>query len=245
MRVLLVEDDARTTHDVSMMLRASGIVTDATARGEEALELAALYDYDIVLLNLMLPDMEGYDVLRRLRGARIETPVLVLSGLAGAQPRIQALATGADDVITKPFDQQELVARVQAIVRRARGFSKSVLLVGPLSLDISVQEARIHDQALHLTRKEYAILELMTLRKGQAVSKEAFLNHLYGGIDEPDAKIIDVFVCKLRKKLADAGASDLVSTIWGRGYLLRDVRAETPEMPWCSRVGLPMSRLAA
>ncbi len=129
---------------------------------------------------------------------------------------------GADDYITKPFDQQELVARIQAIVRRAKGFSQPTLSVGPLTLNLGSREVLVDGRAVHLTGKEYAVLELLTLRKGVVLTKEAFLNHLYGGMDEPEVKIIDVFICKLRKKLASAGAAELIGTVWGRGYVLRE-----------------------
>ncbi|MCI0752598.1 response regulator transcription factor [Teichococcus vastitatis] len=225
MRVLLVENDAVVARGISLMLRSADMITDVAATGEETLELASLYDYDIVVLDSMLSDMEGCDVIRRLRSARIETPVLVLCGLSGAQPRVRALSSGADDVLNKPFDPQELMARIQAIVRRSRGFSQPTLVVGPLSLNIGARQARVNGQMVPLTGKEYAILELLTLRKGMALSRDVFLNHLYGGIDEPEGKIIDVFVCKLRRKLADAGADGLIGTHWGSGYVLREVRA--------------------
>jgi two-component system cell cycle response regulator CtrA len=222
MRTLLVEDDLTTARGVSMMLKAASMMVDVASTGEEALELAALYDYDIVILDLMLPDMEGYEVVRRLRGNRVETPVLILSGLSRPQAKVKGFGMGADDFITKPFDQQELLARIQAIVRRAKGFSQPTLSVGSLTLNLGSREVRVDGRDVHLTGKEYAILELLTLRKGLVLTKEVFLNHLYGGIDEPEAKIIDVFICKLRKKLAQAGAGELIGTVWGRGYVLRD-----------------------
>ncbi|MBE7158460.1 MAG: response regulator transcription factor [Rhodospirillales bacterium] len=222
MRVLLVEDDVTAARGIALMLQATGMVADTADTGEEALELARLYEYDMVLLDLMLPDMEGYEVVRRLRAGRNETPVLMLSGLQGAQARIKAFSLGADDFITKPFDQSELLARIQAIVRRANGFSQATLNVGPLCLDLNTREARVHGRSVPLTGKEYAILELLTLRKGAVLTKEAFLNHLYNGMDEPEVKIIDVFICKLRKKLMQAGADNLINTVWGRGYVLRE-----------------------
>jgi two-component system cell cycle response regulator CtrA len=222
MRVLLVEDDTIVARGVSLALKAASMIVDISDTGEEALELARLYDYDIIVLDLMLPDMEGYEVVRRLRAARIETPVLILSGLTRPQAKVRGFGMGADDYITKPFDQQELVARIQAIVRRAKGFSQPTLSIGPLTLNLGSREVLVEGRNVHLTGKEYAVLELLTLRKGVVLTKEAFLNHLYGGMDEPEVKIIDVFICKLRKKLAQAGASDLIGTVWGRGYVLRD-----------------------
>jgi two-component system cell cycle response regulator CtrA len=222
MRVLLVEDDTIVARGITLALRSSSMIVDPADTGEEALELARLYDYDIIVLDLMLPDMEGYEVVRRLRSSRVETPVLILSGLTRPQAKVRGFGMGADDYITKPFDQQELVARIQAIVRRAKGFSQPTLTVGPLTLNLGSREVVVEGRNVHLTGKEYAVLELLTLRKGIVLTKEAFLNHLYGGMDEPEVKIIDVFICKLRKKLAQAGAADLIGTVWGRGYVLRD-----------------------
>jgi two-component system, cell cycle response regulator CtrA len=222
MRALLIEDDLTAARGLSLMLRSGGTVVDQADTGEEALELAKHYDYDIVILDLMLPDMEGYEVVRRMRLARIDTPVLILSGLSRPQAKVKGLGMGADDFITKPFDKAELLARIQAVVRRSKGFSQPVLRVGPLHLNLDSREVTVGGKPVHLTGKEYAILELLVLRKGMVLTKEAFLNHLYGGMDEPEMKIIDVFVCKLRKKLAQAGADGLIGTVWGRGYMIRD-----------------------
>jgi two-component system, cell cycle response regulator CtrA len=222
MRVLMVEDDITTSRGLVAMLKAAAMVVDAVDTGEEALELARLYDYDIVLLDLGLPDMEGYEVVRRLRAGRVETPVLILSGLNRPGAKVKGFGMGADDFITKPFDGQELVARIQAVVRRAKGFAQPTLSVGPLTLNLASREVLVDGAPVHLTGKEYAVLELLTLRKGTVLTKEAFLNHLYGGLDEPEVKIIDVFICKLRKKLAQAGADNLIGTVWGRGYVMRE-----------------------
>jgi len=222
MRILLVEDDLTAARGITLMLKSQGMIVDAADTGEEGLELARLYDYDLVILDLMLPDMEGYEVVRRLRAARHSTPVLILSGLSRPAAKVKGFGLGADDFIVKPFDGAELIARIQAIVRRAKGFAQPTVSVGNLLLDLGAREASIGGRAVHLTGKEYAILELLTLRKGMVMTKEAFLNHLYGGMDEPEVKIIDVFICKLRKKLAQAGCDELIGTVWGRGYVLRD-----------------------
>ena len=226
MRVLLVEDDLTSARGISLMLKAGGMVVDIADNGEEAGELVRHYDYDIVVLDLMLPDMEGYEVVRRMRAARIETPVLILSGLSRPQAKVKGLGMGADDFISKPFDKAELLARMQAIVRRSKGFSQPMLRVGSLQLNLDSREVLVNATPVHLTGKEYAILELLVLRKGMVLTKEAFLNHLYGGMDEPEMKIIDVFICKLRKKLAMAGAGSLIGTVWGRGYMMRDPSGE-------------------
>ncbi|WP_420404630.1 response regulator transcription factor CtrA [Nisaea sp.] len=228
MRVLLVEDDTATAQSIELMLKSEGFVVDVTEHGEDGLEIGRLYDYDIILLDLMLPDLDGYEVLRRLRSSKVETPILILSGLSEMDNKIKGLGFGADDYLTKPFDRRELIARMQAIIRRSKGHSDSVIETGPISVNLTTRSAEVDGMPVHLTGKEFAILELLSLRKGTTLTKEMFLNHLYGGIDEPELKIIDVFVCKLRKKLSKAtGGANHIETVWGRGYVLRDPDAET------------------
>ncbi len=223
MRVLLVEDDTYTAKSIELILRSEGFVVDATDLGEDGLETGKLYDYDIIILDLMLPDIDGYEVLRRLRAARVNTPILILSGLLEPDKKIEGLGSGADDYLTKPFDMGELIARIHALVRRSKGHSESLIRTGELVVNINTRTVEVDDQALHLTGKEYGILVLLSLNKGSIVTKEMFLNHLYGGFDEPDPKIIDVFICKLRKKLkAATGGDDYIETLGGRGYMLRD-----------------------
>lgn len=227
MRVLLVEDDQATSRSIELMLKQEGFVCDTSALGEDGLEVGKLYDYDIILLDLMLPDMDGYEVLRRFRAARIKTPILILSGLTELDAKIKGLGFGADDYLTKPFDKRELLARIHAIVRRAKGHSQSIIKTGKLNVNLEARTVEAGARPLHLTGKEYAILELLSLRKGTTLTKEMFLNHLYGGIDEPELKIIDVFVCKLRKKLSTAcDGENYIETVWGRGYVLRDPPAK-------------------
>ncbi len=223
MRVLLVEDDASTAKSIELMLKSEGYIIDVTDLGEDGLDLGKIYDYDIIILDLMLPDMDGYDVLKALRDSKVETPVLILSGLAELDNKIKALGFGADDYLTKPFDKRELVARIQAIVRRSQGHAQSIIETGKIKVNLDSRTVEVNDKPLHLTGKEYGIIELLSLRKGTTLTKEMFLNHLYGGMDEPEVKIIDVFVCKLRKKLEDAaGGENYIETVWGRGYVLRD-----------------------
>jgi two-component system cell cycle response regulator CtrA len=227
MRALLVEDDQTTARSIELILKSENIVVDVTELGEEGLEVGRLYDYDIILLDLMLPDMDGYEVLRRLREAKVETPILILSGLAELDHKIKGLGFGADDYLTKPFDRRELVARIQAIVRRSKGHASSMVTVGGLSVDLAERTVSVDGTSVHLTGKEFGVLELLTLRKGTTLTKDIFLNHLYGGIDEPELKIIDVFVCKVRKKLATAsGGENYIATVWGRGYVLRDPQSD-------------------
>ncbi len=223
MRVLLIEDDPSTQLSVKLMLESAGMVVDTTDLGEDGLEIGKLYDYDIMILDLMLPDMDGLEVLRRLRDSRVTTPVLILSGLTESETKVKGLGIGADDYLTKPFDKSELLARVQAIIRRSAGHSQSVIKTGRLAVNLDAHTVEVDGQKIHLTGKEYGILELLSLRKGTTLTKEMFLNHLYGGMDEPELKIIDVFICKLRKKLSEANSGDhYIETVWGRGYVLRD-----------------------
>jgi len=226
MRVLVVEDDPATRQSIELMLRKEQWVVDSTNLGEDGLEIGKLYDYDIIIVDLMLPDMDGFDVIRGLRDARVETPVMILSGLTESDRKVRGLGVGADDYLTKPFDRAELVARIQAIVRRSKGHAQPTVAVGRLEVNLEARTAAIDGQPLHLTGKEYGILELLAMRKGMTLTKEQFLNHLYGGIDEPELKIIDVFICKLRKKLTTASNGDnYIETVWGRGYVLRDPAA--------------------
>jgi len=223
MRILLVEDDPTTAQSIELMLKSAGMVVDTTGLGEDGLEISRLYDYDLIVLDIMLPDIDGYEFLRRLRASRTETPVLILSGLGESEQKVKGLGVGADDYLTKPFDKDELVARIQAIVRRSKGHAQSIIKTGKLAINLDARTVEIDNKPLHLTSKEYGILELLSLRKGTTLTKEVFLNHLYGGIDEPELKIIDVFVCKLRKKLSQAtGGDNYIETVWGRGYVLRD-----------------------
>lgn len=223
MRVLLIEDDYAVTQSISTILKKEGMVVDTTDDGEDGLDLGKLYDYDIILLDLNLPGMNGYDVLKSLRNSKNETPVLILSGLSEPDKKIKGLGYGADDYLTKPFNSGELVARIKAIIRRRHNHADSIIKTGLVEVNLNTQTVSVDGKDLHLTGKEYGIMELLSLRKGSTLNKEQFLNHLYGGIDEPELKIIDVFICKLRKKLEKAsGGKNYIETVWGRGYILKD-----------------------
>jgi two-component system cell cycle response regulator CtrA len=226
MRVLLIEDDSAMAQSIELMLKSDGFNVYGTDLGEEGIDLGKIYDYDIILLDLNLPDMSGFEVLRSLRVAKVKAPTLILTGLDSIEDKVRALGFGADDYLTKPFHKDELVARIHAIVRRSKGHAQSVIQTGDLIVDLDTKKVEVGGTRLHLTRKEYQMLELLSLRKGIAVTKEMFLNHLYGGMDEPEPKIIDVFICKLRKKLADSsGGHEFIETVWARGHVLSEPTA--------------------
>jgi two-component system cell cycle response regulator CtrA len=223
MRILLVEDDPTTSRSIELMLTHANLNVYCTDLGEEGIDLAKLYDYDLILLDLNLPDMNGHEVLRQLRLSRVETPILILSGADDTDSKIKGFGFGADDYMTKPFHREELVARIHAIIRRSKGHAQSMIRIGKIDVNLDAKTVTVGDNAVHLTGKEYQMLELLSLRKGTTLTKEMFLNHLYGGMDEPELKIIDVFICKLRKKLAEAtGGDNYIETVWGRGYVIRD-----------------------
>ncbi|NOX73053.1 MAG: response regulator transcription factor [Alphaproteobacteria bacterium] len=236
MRILLVEDDPTTSKSIELMLGNANLNVYATDLGEEGIDLAKLYDYDLILLDLNLPDMNGHEVLRQLRRARIDTPILILSGNDDAQNKIKGFGFGADDYLTKPFHREELIARIHAIIRRSKGHAQSIITTGAILVNLDAKTVEVGGAPVHLTGKEYQMLELLSLRKGTTLTKEMFLNHLYGGMDEPELKIIDVFICKLRKKLSVAtGGENNIETVWGRGYVLRD--PEWLELPEPMAVG--------
>jgi two-component system cell cycle response regulator CtrA len=223
MRVLLIEDDSATAQSIELMLKSESFTVYTTDLGEEGIDLGKIYDYDIILLDLNLPDMSGFEVLRKLRVSKVKSPVLILSGLAGTEDKVRGLGFGADDYMTKPFHKDELVARIHAIVRRSKGHAQSVINTGGLRINLNSKTAEINGARVHLTGKEYQMLELLSLHKGTTLTKEMFLSQLYGGMDEPGMKIIDVFICKLRKKLATASeGKDYIETVWGRGYVMRE-----------------------
>ena len=243
MRALVIEDDPVSARLIESALASENVVFEPTDRGEEGLELAKLYDFDIIILDLRLPDIDGYEVVRRMRAAKVKTPVLILSGKSDTMDKVKGLTNGADDYLTKPFNKAELVARIQAIVRRSKGHSESMIRTGRMVVNMDARSVEIEGRRLHVTGKEYSILELLSLRKGTTLTKEMFLDHLYGGLDEPELKIIDVFICKLRKKISTmTGGDSYIETVWGRGYVLKDpdpnkVRAQMERAELESAVG--------
>lgn len=228
MRILLIEDDPVTSRSIALMLGHANFNVYTTDLGEEGIDLAKLYDYNLILLDLVLPDINGHDVLRQLRVARIDTPILILSGGTDTENKMRGFGSGADDYLTKPFHLEELIARIHAIIRRSKGHSQSIIKTGDIEVNLDGKTVEVRGNAVHLTGKEYQMLELLSLRKGTTLTKEMFFNQIYGVMDEPKLKIIDVFICKLRKKLSEAtGRENHIETVWGRGYVLRDPKPDT------------------
>ena len=230
MRILMIEDDPAVAQSMELMLKSESFNVYTTDLGEEGLELAKLYDYDCITLDMGLPDMSGYDVLKQMRVAKVRTPVIIVSGLAGIEDKVKGLAIGADDYMTKPFHKDELVARIHAVVRRSRGHAQSVVTIGDVVVNLDTRRVSVDGRVVAFTGKEYRMVELLALRQGMTITKEMFLNHIYGGMDEPEMKIIDVFICKVRKKFAAAGAPNAITTVWGRGYILEKPNTGSPSV---------------
>ncbi len=225
MRVLLAEDDLDMAKTVQAILCSENIICDISESGEEAWQIGQVYDYDVIILDLNLPDINGHELLHKFRDSSIKSPVLILSGIQEVQEKVKALGFGADDYMTKPFAKEELIVRLKALARRAEGHASSVISVGDIQLNLDNQRVEVKGIPLELTGKEYQILEFLFVRKGATVTKNNFLNRLYNGMDEPEEKIIDVFMCKIRKKLQEILGEvgrEYIETIWGRGYVLRE-----------------------
>jgi two-component system, cell cycle response regulator CtrA len=226
MLILRVGNTPFILDTVGAALRKHGISNECAVSGREALEFLRLYDYDLVLMDHQLSDVPGHEVVRMMRAASLKVPVIILSDAATVQAKVRALDQGADDFLSTPCDAAELLARIRAIVRRSQGHANSTLTLGPVELWLDRRDVRVHGQSLHLSRREYAVLELLFLKQGVILTKGSFLTHLYCGMDEPEMKTIDVIICRLRKKLAVAGVPSLIDTVWGCGYILRDPSAE-------------------
>ena len=224
MNILIVEDDDLIAESIAMALEDEGHFYHITSTLEEGLSAAREGQFDAVVLDINLPDGDGFQFAKAIRRNQIDTSVLVVSGRSSLTDKVVALHSGADGYLTKPFDRQELIANLTAIIRRANGHADNKIVTGPIVVDLSKHEVMVGESRLDLTSKEYRILELLSLRKGSILGKSHFLSHLYGGIDEPESKIIDVFICKLRRKLIEStGGDNYIHTVWGQGYVLRDV----------------------
>ena len=221
MRTLIIEDDPIMAKAVELSLAQEGIVSDIATTGKVGIEKGRIYDYDMILLNLILPDTNGYNVLQSLRSGKMKTPIIIVSTLSSVEHKIKALNMGADDFIAKPFDSGELIARINSVIKRSQIYSESVVRFDKVAINLNTQTVDVDGTQIHLTHKEFAILELLAMRKGTFLTKEMFLNHLYNSMDTPDNSTFNVFVCKLRKKLSEAsGGVNYIQTVWGRGYMI-------------------------
>ncbi|MCK6552414.1 response regulator transcription factor [Myxococcota bacterium] len=222
MRVLLVEDTAPLARSIAQGLGEEGFTVDVASNGEDGLHLASEVDYDLVVLDRMLPKLDGLSVLRALRARGKRTPVLMLTALGEIADRVEGLDTGADDYLVKPFAFAELVARVRALIRREHGQATNVVELGRLHLDVAARTASVDGTLLKLTSRELAVLELLALDAGATFSRTAIAEHIYDEASERDSNVIDVFIARLRKKLDAAGISGAAAlqTVRGEGYRL-------------------------
>lgn len=222
MRILLVEDDKSTAAFIAKGLQRAGFAVDHAANGEDGLHLALAEPYDAAIIDIMLPKQDGLSLIEELRRQKINTPVIFLSAKRSVDDRIRGLQTGGDDYLTKPFAFAELLARVRALVRRASGVPEPTYLrAGPLSLDLLRREVVWGDRKLDLQPREFALLEYLMRHDGEVVSKTMLLEHIWGYDFEPQTNVVDVLVCRLRKKLETESGENIIHTIRGVGYVLK------------------------
>lgn len=221
MRVLLVEDSPRLQQVVSLALRRSGFAVDVSGDGEDGLWRARSNDYDVVILDIMLPKLDGLSVLRTLHAEGRQAPVLLLTAKDSVEDRVRGLKAGADDYLVKPFSLDELIARVEVLCRRKYAVKSTRIAVGDLTLDTAAKKAERAGRALDLTAREYALLEYLANRKGSVVSRSEIEEHIYDGLVDPMSNVVDSAICILRRKLGAAGEEALIHTRRGQGYVLQ------------------------
>ena len=228
MRILIVEDEQALRETLVTQLQAAGFNVDAAADGEEGLYAGKEYPLDLAIIDLGLPKLSGIELIRQLRGMGKSFPVLILTARDRWQDKVEGLQSGADDYLAKPFHVQELLARVQALLRRSGGWSQPVLQCGDISLDTRSQVVSVGEKVVELTSFEYRLLEFLMLRAGEVISKAELTERLYAQDFERDSNVIEVFIGRLRRKLDPDGNRQPIETLRGRGYRLALTRAETP-----------------
>ncbi len=221
MKLLLVEDDDALREQLVSALKAQNYVVEEAPNGEEALYLAREYEFDLGIFDLGLPDISGMDVIATLREENVEFPVLILTARGHWQDKVDGLAAGADDYLVKPFQTEELLARINALLRRASGYSKPEIVKGPISLNSLKQEVKVNGQVMDLTAYEYKVLEYLMLNPDKVISKTELTEHLYAQDYDRDSNVLEVFVGRLRKKIDPDGTIQPIDTLRGRGYRLR------------------------
>lgn len=220
MKVLLVEDEAPLRETLAARLKREGLAVETAADGEEGLYMAREIPFDVAIVDVGLPKMNGMDLVRALRAAGRHYPVLMLTARGSWQDKVEGLKTGADDYLVKPFQVEELLARLNALVRRAAGWSTPVIRCGPIELDTTGQRVSRDGEDIELTSYEYKVLEYLMLHAGEVVSKSDLTEHLYAQDYDRDSNVIEVFVGRLRKKLDPDGVLNPIDTLRGRGYRL-------------------------
>ena len=223
MRVLLIEDDHATAQSIELMLKSEGFNVYTTDLGEEGIDLGKIYDYDLILLDLNLPDMSGLEVLRQLRNGKVNTPVMILSGSHEIETKVKTFGGGADDYLTKPFHTEELLARLRALLRRSAGHAAATLTCGGLRLDPRAARATVNGEPLRLTSLEYRLLHYLMMHQGRVISRTELVEHLYDQDFDRDSNTIEVFVGRLRKKIG----ADRIETVRGLGYRLSPLAGES------------------
>lgn len=226
MRILIVEDETALREALAAQLKASGFTVDTAADGEEGLYAAKEFPIDLAIIDLGLPKLSGIELIRQLRGAGRSVPILILTARDRWQEKVEGLQSGADDYLVKPFHLQELLARMQALLRRAGGWSQPLLQCGDISLDTRSQVVTVGDRVVGLTSFEYRILQILMLRAGEVISKAELTERLYDQDFERDSNVIEVFIGRLRRKLDPHGHRQPIETLRGRGYRLALARAE-------------------
>lgn len=221
MRVLVVEDSPRLQHTLGTALRKSGYLVDVAGDGEEGLWLAESHDYDAVVLDIMLPKRDGLSVLAELRRKGKSTHVLLLTARDTIADRVQGLRGGADDYLVKPFALEELLARVEALCRRAYGTKRALLTIGDLEIDTAARTVSRAGQNVELTAREYLLLQFLANKQGEVVSRAEIEEHIYDNQVDPMSNVVDSAVCNLRRKLAEANDAPLIHTRRGLGYILK------------------------
>jgi two-component system, cell cycle response regulator CtrA len=220
MRILLASLDGYQAQDLTVVLNGQRCIVERAETADDAVHLARRHHFDVILFGVGAGGVAGTELIRLLRSGGVQLPAIGLAKVLDGRGRSRVLDAGADDIVDLPCDTGELCARLRAVVRRARGFTRSALTVGPLSLHMDSRTATADGRDLHLSPNEYRVLELLTLRKATVVSKTALMDLLYGEFDEPDMKSLNVLMHRLRKRLAAAGIGTMVRTVWGTGYMV-------------------------